>query len=141
MSEQDTVRLVQRFYEHVSRRDLPSALTLMAPDVEWSMPQIDGVPFSGSWHGRDGVEAFFRKVAETQEQVEFHVDEFIAQRDKVVVVGRFVMLVRATGRTSASRWAHLWTVRNGEIVQMREFVDTAVVGAAHRAGRGPLLSP
>jgi hypothetical protein len=141
MTEQDITRIVQRFYEHIGRRDIQSAVNLMTPDVEWWVPQMDGVPFSGVWHGRDGVEAFFRKVAESQEQVEFHIDELVAQRDKVVVLGRFVMLVRATGRTSASRWVHVWTLRNGEIAQMREFVDTATVMAAHRADRGPLLSP
>jgi uncharacterized protein len=134
MNEQDSTRLVQRFYENIGRKDFESALMLMAPDVEWCVPQMDGVSFSGTWHGRDGVEAFFRKVRETQEQVEFHVDEFIGQRDKVVVLGRFVMLVRATGRTSASRWAHVWTLRNGEISHLREFVDTATVISAHREG-------
>jgi ketosteroid isomerase-like protein len=40
--------------------------------------------------------------------------------------------VKATGRKSSSKWAHVWTVNRGEVTAFREYVDTAAVSAAHR---------
>ena len=89
------------------------------------------VPFTGTWQGRQHVGEFFRKVAETQEQIEFVPERFIAQDDNVVVLGRFVNHVKATCKQSRSEWAHAWTVKDGVITHMQEYVDTAAVSRAH----------
>ena len=81
----------------------------------------------------DGVKEFLRKLTETQEVVEFRPEQFIAQRNQVIVLGRFVMRVKSTGRESASHWAHAWTITAGTITHYREYVDTAAVTSAHRA--------
>ena len=95
------------------------------------MPPIANVPFAGTWQGREQVGEFFRKMAEVQEIVEFEPEDFVAQGDKVVVLGRFWMHVKATGRDSRSEWAHVWTVKEGAITHMQEYVDTAAVSRAH----------
>jgi uncharacterized protein len=52
-----------------------------------------------------------------------------------VVLGRFVMHVKATGKESRSEWAHAWTVKEGVITHMQEYVDTAAVSRAHTVGQ------
>jgi ketosteroid isomerase-like protein len=104
---------------------------LLADNVQWKVPAMANVPFAGTWRGRQHVGEFFHKVAETQEQVEFAPEYFIAQDDKVVVLGRFVNHVKATGKQSRSDWAHVWTVQDGVITHMQEYVDTAAVSQAH----------
>ena len=89
------------------------------------------VPFAGTWRGRQQIGEFFRKVAESQEQVEYTPEHFIAQDDTVVVLGRFVMHVKATSKESRSEWAQVWTVKDGVITHMQEYVDTAAVSRAH----------
>ena len=89
------------------------------------------VPFAGTWRGRQQIGEFFRNVAETQERVEYAPEHFIAQDDKVVVLGHFVMRVKATGKESRSEWAQVWTVKDGVITHMQEYVDTAAVSQAH----------
>jgi hypothetical protein len=39
------------------------------------------------WQGREAVGQFFSKVFEVQDIVEFEPEEYIAQGDKVVVLG------------------------------------------------------
>jgi uncharacterized protein len=99
------------------------------------MPDMDNVPFARKWHGREGVAQFLTKVAEVQDVVELEPEEFIAQGDKVVVLGHFTMRIKSTGREFSSDWAHVWTVQDGQVSDFYEYVDTAVVSKAHTAAR------
>lgn len=134
MTEHENTGVVQRAYQSVGRGDIPGLLNLMAADVEWWLPQMEHVPFSGVWHGRKGVQDFFAAVAASQDVLEFAPEQFIAQGDNVVVLGSFAMHVKSTDRISRAHWAHVWTFRHGQIVHFREYVDTAAVSAAHRPG-------
>ena len=131
MDEPENARLVQRAYERMASGDLDSLDNLFDAEIEWRLPAMGHVPFAGTWRGIQGVRQFFQKLSETQDVVEFRPDEFIAQGDKVVVLGHFVMRVKSTGRESASDWAHVWTVTGGRITHFREYVDTAAVSRAH----------
>jgi uncharacterized protein len=131
MSERDNTQLVQQIYERIAAGDIEPALAHFAEDVEWCVPAMDNVPFSGVWKGRDGVRDFFRRLAEVHEVVEFVPEEFVARDHAVIVLGRFVMRVRTTDATVASRWAHAWTIEAGRITHFREYVDTAAVSRAH----------
>jgi uncharacterized protein len=133
MSEQENTRVVQDAYQNMQKGDARAFLNLLANEVEWRLPAMEQVPFAGAWHGRQGVEKFFGAVAASQEMMEFQPDQFIAQGDTVVVLGCFVMRVKATGRISRSDWAHVWTLKRGEVAVFREYVDTAAVSAAHRS--------
>ena len=131
MSEQANTRLVQQAYQRIAMGDMPSLLHLLAADVQWQLPDMENVPFAGLWQGRQQVKQFFGIVDQVQEMVEFQPNEFIAQGDKVIVLGRFTMRVKSTGRDSNSDWAHVWTVKDGEITHFREYVDTVAVIRSH----------
>jgi ketosteroid isomerase-like protein len=133
MHEQQNTWVVQKVYEKVAARDVEGLLALFAADIEWQVPAMDNVPFAGTWRGHDGLAKFFRTVSDTQEVVEFRPEQFIAQDRVVVVLGHFVMRVKATGRQSASDWAHVWMIDAGKVTHFREFVDTAAVIRAHSA--------
>jgi uncharacterized protein len=131
MNERENTRIVQQAYQCVAAGDIPSFLNLLAGDVEWELPEMKNVPFAGKWQGSEEVGQFFNKVFEVQDVVEFEPEEFIAQGDKVVALGRFSMRIKSTGRHFDSAWAHVWTVRAGKIVRFYEYVDTAAVSSAH----------
>jgi len=135
MREQENARLVQQVYQNVKAGAIQSVLNFLAEDVQWQLPEMENVPFAGRWQGRQQVGQFFSKLAETQDIVEFEPEEFIAQGDKVVVLGRFSMRVKSTGKDSFSDWAHIWTIKDGEITLFREYVDTAAVMKAHIPAR------
>jgi uncharacterized protein len=129
--EQGNIATVRQAYESVAKGDVQSLLNTLGNGVEWRLPEMESVPFAGTWRGHDGVEEFFSRVHRAQETVEFRVERFVAQDDKVVVLGRFFMRVKATGRDAISDWAHVWTLQNGEITHFHEYVDTAAVSRAH----------
>ena len=131
MNEQANTRLVQQAYQSVGAGDFQSLLNSLAEDVQWQLPEMENVPFAGTWHGREEVGRFFSTVDQAQAVVEFEPEDFIAQGDKVVVLGRFASHVKSTGRVSASAWAHVWTFKDGKVTHFREYVDTAAVSRAH----------
>ena len=60
--------------------------------------------------------------------------EFVAQGDKVVVLGHYVWHVKATGKVWESDFAHVVSVRDGKVRRFQEYTDTAALGAAFREG-------
>jgi uncharacterized protein len=60
----------------------------------------------------------------------FEPREYIAERDKVVVLGFYDATAKKTGRGVSSEWAMIFTLRNGSIVHFREFADAAAINAA-----------
>lgn len=135
MNEQENTRLVQRAYQSIQAGDIQALLNSFAENIEWQLPEMENVPFAGTWQGREGVGQFFSRVFEAQDVVQFEPQEYIAQGDKVVVLGRFLMRIKSTGRDFGSDWAHVWTVQDDKITRFYEYVDTAVVSRAHTAAR------
>jgi uncharacterized protein len=131
MNEQANLRLVQQAYQSIGAGDVQSLLKSLAEDVQWHVPEMENVPFAGTWRGREQVGQFFGTVAQAQDVVEFQPEDFIAQGDKVVVLGHFSQRVKSTGRISVSAWAHAWTIEGGKVTHFREYVDTAAVSRAH----------
>src|SRR6266568_4819531 len=131
MNDQANIQLVKQAYQLVKADDIASFLNLLTENVLWVWPEMANVPFAGTWKGRQQVRQFFSPRGEVQEIVEFAPEEFIAQGDKVVVLGHFTMHVKATGKTSRSDWAHVWTVEGDKASGIREYVDTLAVSRAH----------
>ena len=102
--------------------DFEGFVNSLGREIEWHLPAMEHVPFAGTWQGREGVREFLRQLIESQEVVEFKPEQFIAQGNKVIVLGRFVMRVKSTGRESASLWAHVWTITAGQITHYRDML-------------------
>jgi ketosteroid isomerase-like protein len=134
MSEQDNLQIVREAYAAFKRGDIPDVLNKLADDVVWLLPgPADIIPVSGERRGRKQVGQFFSTLDENQEARQFEPQEFVAQGEKVVVLGQYRWLVRKTGREFASHWAHVFTVRDGKIVGFQEYYDTAASVGAYRA--------
>lgn len=132
MSEQETVEVVRRAYENFKSGDIGALMGQMSEDVDWRLPRIEGVPFSGERKGREKVSEFFTTLADSQDSVSFEPREFVAQGDKVVALGTYNWRVKNTGREYGGDWAHVFTVRGGRIEGFHEFMDSAQAEAAFR---------
>ncbi len=126
MREQQNVELVQQCYADYGTGDIDHLIECMAPDIEWELADVPGVDFSGKRTGCDQVREFFRLNGEQQTVREFAPREFIAQGDKVVVLGHGAWTVKATGLDFESDWVHVFTLRDGKVAAFREFMDVNV---------------
>lgn len=126
MNEQQNVELVRRAYAAFANKDLEHVLMCMAPQIEWEIPAVPQLCFTGKRHGREQVAEYFRLNSELQETRELSPKEFIAQGNKVVVLGHGAWTARETGRDFESDWVHVFTIEGGQIMAFREFLDVHV---------------
>jgi ketosteroid isomerase-like protein len=132
VGERENTELVKQAYQHFKNGDIQSFLGLLSEDVEWTLFEIEGVPFSGTRRGSERVGEFYSQVFDTEEVLHFEPRELVAEGDKVVVLGDYAWRVKSTGREYESDFVHVITVRDGKVARFQEFMDTAVVGEAYR---------
>jgi uncharacterized protein len=132
MSEKENTALVQQAYELFGRGDIAGLLKLMSPDVDWQITKVENVPFTGSFQGPEAVGRFFASLAGAVDILKFQAQEFVAQRDKVVVLGESLFKTKEHGREFASKWAHVITVADGKVKHFQDYTDTAAAAKAFK---------
>jgi ketosteroid isomerase-like protein len=135
MNEKENAALVQQGYKLFAQGDIPGVLNLMSPDVVWETPTVENVPFSGSFKGPDGVGKFFGALAGAVDILKFEPREFIAQGNKVVVLGESRSRVKGQNEEFDDRWADVLTVENGKVTRYERYGNTAQQERAFRAAR------
>ena len=98
MRTQQNVEIVKIFLAALGRRDKRGLLALSAEDIEWIIPG-EAWPQAGTHRGHAGLENLLQKANETVETSYPKPPEFIAQRDRVLVVGSAVGKIKATDKT------------------------------------------
>ena len=129
MSTEESVQIVKNGFAAFGRGDISGLLELMAEDVEWEIPGT-GLPLAGTYLGRDGVANFFQKLSAETEILDFQPREFIADGDRVLVVGFERTKLKATNRIVDLEWVMSFTVRNGKVAGYRQYYDTKAVADA-----------
>jgi uncharacterized protein len=137
MSVQENVSIVKDGYAAFGRGDIQGLLALFAEDIEWIVPG-EGLPLAGRYRGHAGLADFFQKVSEMLEISFLEPREFIAQGDRVLVVGLTRGRVKATNRTFEGHWVIAFTVRNGRVTNVREYVDTLTLARAFEMAAAPV---
>jgi ketosteroid isomerase-like protein len=131
MSQQN-LETVRKGYEAFGRGDLDTLLGLFDENIEWVTPGPSDFPLAGTRRGRQQVADFFGVLDGVLEIQEFAPKTFLADGDKVVVLGVDTSRVKASGTVISSDWAHVYTFKGGKIVAFQEYTDTAATVAALR---------
>ena len=129
MSE-DNLGVIRRGYDAFGRGDINTLLESFDEQVSWVTPGPPELATSGRRTGRQEVAEFFVSVNELFDIQRFEPKDFLAQGDRVVVVGSETARARSTGNVIELDWVHVFTMRNGKVVAFQEFFDTAAVVAA-----------
>jgi uncharacterized protein len=133
VSEDGNTRAVQEIYAAFGRGDVPFILDQLADQFEWVNPGSPTlIPWAKERHTREEVAEFFQVLGKTVEFQEFEPRTYVAQGDKVVVLGHFRARSKSTGRTVEEHWAMEWTLQNGKVTGYRAHDDTAAIAAALR---------
>lgn len=132
-TDETNIQIVQSFFSAIGRRDEQGLLALAAEDIEWIIPG-EGWPLAGTHRGHTGLADFVQKANETVETAFPEPLEFLAQGDRVLVVGFATGKVKATNRTFEDYFVFAITVQNGKLTNLREYVDTQALAwaATHR---------
>ena len=89
-----------------------------------------GMKFTRNGHSKPEVRRYFEELVRNWEMQSFTAQEFVAQGDRVVMLGNCAWKNRRTGKTLSTPKADVIRFREGKIVDFLEFYDTAAAIAA-----------
>jgi uncharacterized protein len=134
MSIQENVQVMKDTFAAVGRGDMQGLLALSAAGIEWIIP---GEWLAGTYRGHAGVADLFQKISEILEISLSEPREFVAQGDRVLVLGFSKGRVKATNRTFEDHWVFACTVRNGKVTNIREYIDTLALARGFEMTASP----
>jgi uncharacterized protein len=122
---QENVEIVKAAYRAINSGDDEHLLGLAASDIE--IQAASGVLLDqGTYRGHEGVVAYGRSLREVWgDSLRVHVEDFIEQRDHVVVTVRTSGTGKSSGAEVDIPVVHVWTIRAGEIVRFQTFRSQA----------------
>src|SRR5271165_4295916 len=131
MSIEENVQTVKDFFAAMGSTNKQALLALVAEDIEWIIPG-ENWPLAGTHRGHAGLADVLQKASEEVETTYPEPPEFVAQGDRVLVVGVAAGKIKATNRAFKDDWVFAITVRNGKLTKIREYIDTQALARASR---------
>lgn len=125
---QDTVDRLRSAYAELGRGNADAAIAMLADDCEWresaELPDVSVI------RGREAIEGFLHSFLESWERFDQAIEDVRIAGDRALLL----IHLRAVGRTSGieldTRYAHLWTIRDGLGVMVDAYRDQADALAA-----------
>ncbi len=132
----DSRTVIERYVAAVQVRDADAIRDCFAEDATWWLG--GELPLSGTWRGRDAILSDFLgsipRLYQT-ETISLEITSLIAEGETVALEWTSRALT-AAGEDYENRCAGVFTVRDGRIVAVREYMDTQYA-AAKFAAVGP----
>ena len=129
MSTKENVQIVKDFFAAMGSGDKQGLLALAAENIEWIIPGEDW-PLAGTHRGHAGLADLLQKASEMLEISYPEPPEFVAQGDRVLVVGVATGKIKATNKPFKDDWVFAITVRSGKVANIREYIDTQALARA-----------
>jgi len=120
---QENVEVVRRVYEAAEGRDAATVLSLYDTEVELDASRLG--MFSKVFRGHDGLRELFAEWHDAWGEIEYSYEELIEAGEQVVAVVSRHARGRSSGLEVERRFALLWTLREGKVVQVVWFLDLA----------------
>jgi ketosteroid isomerase-like protein len=130
MSAEENKGVVQSIFEAFGRGDVPAVLGHLSDDVTWKAPGPEVVPYFGDRRGHGGAVEFFTHLGTNVDFEQFEPGAFIAEGDRVVVLGRERGRVKGTGKTFDNEWALVFRLSGGKVTEFQCYENTAAIAEA-----------
>ncbi len=136
MSIEKNVQVVKDFFAAIGSGEKQRVLALVAEEIVWIIPGEDW-PLAGTHRGHAGLADVIKKASEELETTYPKPPEFVAQGNRVLVVGVATGKIKATKKTFEDHWVFDITVRNGKLTNIREYIDTQALARASEMDASP----
>jgi ketosteroid isomerase-like protein len=120
----DAKAVLQRYLDALVAGDVAAIEDSFAPDATWWLHGT--LPLSGTKRGRAEIMDFLLNAGSLYRPgtQEFEFGDIIAEGDRAVLEWRVRAIAAATGRPYDNSYAGVFVVRDGRIVQVREYLDS-----------------
>jgi len=117
--------VVNKVYAAFGQGNIPAVLELFDPSIEWvaaeNSPFADRSPYRGL---NQVVEGVFNRIGLEFPGLTVQVDELLDAGDKIVMLGRYHGVRKATGKGFQAQVAHIWTITAGKVTRFQQYLDT-----------------
>jgi len=122
----DTTRaIVTEFYKAYGEGNGDRVAALIHDDIDWIIHGPARIfPFEGPRRGKAAVLEVLGAIAEQYELKSYAPELVIVEGDRAAILSNTSFVQRATGRTLRMRLVDFVRVRDGQVVELREFSDT-----------------
>jgi ketosteroid isomerase-like protein len=120
---QENVEVVRRSFQAFAEGGLDAMAEFWDPDIEWRAAEgaIDDV---GEMHGPEAVRRYMQDWFDMFDDLTVVAEELVdAGDDRVVAVQRVTGRAKVSGIETEIRFSVVYTLRDGKIVQGREYMD------------------
>ena len=126
MSTEDSRRVVQSFLDNAAQGNMDACFALFSDDASWS--NIGSTRFSGTCEGKDAIlnDLVGPLFGSLQDGIRSDVEAVIADGERVVVLSQGHATTQ-DGTPYNNTYAQVFTVRDGMIVAVKEYMDTALI--------------
>lgn len=116
-----------RLWHDTKGKSVEHWLNLFADSIEFgSIAQsVQAAPYMTIYEDKGTLRGYFEGLTRDWEMIEFRPEHFVAQGDRVVMMGRCSWRARKTGKTVWSPKADSFRFANGKIIEFFEYFDTA----------------
>ncbi len=123
-------KIIEDMYRNYASGSMAAVLSCFDKDVIWKRPGAPSIPFSGVFKGIDEVMKMFAILSTTLSIKKFEPEKICTNEDTVVVMGYDLADVISTGKSYSTEWAHVFTLKDGKIINVNVFLDTKTVSEA-----------
>ncbi len=131
------IKIVKDMFIAFSRGDMAVLMSLVDENVDWQSPatrtMVKEIPWSKKRHSRAEVSMFFSEIMSRLKIDDMSYSKIVADRDMVFVEGTARGSAIPSGCFFGSDWAMSFTLRDGKVIRMRHYYDSADVAAAFHA--------
>ena len=133
---QDNTGIIRALYRAFASGDIPSALAILDPGIEWREAEnfiyADRNPYIGPQAVFEGV---FARLGAEWDNFAAVSEEILGSGDTVVSLGRYRAVCKATAKPVDAQFVHVFRLRDGKVVRFQQYTDTAQFRDAMSAGR------
>ncbi|MBP0444502.1 nuclear transport factor 2 family protein [Roseomonas sp. SSH11] len=125
---------VQEIYGRYAQGDRGALFEALAPGVSWNSVGDGLLPWAGSRKGPKGVRAYFAALDAEAEVTRYEVEQVIAQGEWIATLATVQIRYRRSEQSYRYAKADFIRLVDGQVVDFREFYDTAQACRDHACG-------
>jgi ketosteroid isomerase-like protein len=124
------IEIVRSFYANLAGGDIPAVLGVLHPELQWT--EAEGFPYyGGTWrHPQDVVDKLLKPLARDWDEFSARASDFIVDGDRVVSLGIYSGINKATKKALRAPFAHVWRIAEGKLAHFEMYTDTLLVRQA-----------
>ncbi|HMN52127.1 MAG TPA: nuclear transport factor 2 family protein [Xanthobacteraceae bacterium] len=116
-----------RLWHETKGASVDSWMSICADELEFGSigQSVKATPYMTVYDSKEKLGEYFSGLARDWEMIEFRIEHYVAQGDRVVCLGRCSWKARKTGKTIWTPIANSFRFANGKLIEYYEYFDTA----------------